>query len=201
MLFCKEGVKVMFCGRGEEVGKQIADECGPSAYYMRCDVNVEHDIKVVVDKTVELWGRIDCLFNNAGGGTGPASVTQMSREFIHRAFSLNFDSMALAMRHAVPHMKKQPRSSIINNSSIAAKRAGYGDPLYSAAKAAMDSYGRAAAMELAKDGIRVNSVSPGATATPIFWSGSPGSARGKTLSADDNAARQRKVEQNIVDNV
>ena len=73
--------------------------------------------------------------------------------------------MALATKMAVPHMKKEQTSSIINNSSVAAK-AGFGDVLYSAAKAAMDGYGRAAAMELAKFGIRVTSVSPGAT--PIF---------------------------------
>jgi NAD(P)-dependent dehydrogenase (short-subunit alcohol dehydrogenase family) len=72
---------------------------------------------------------------------------------------------------------------------------------YSAAKSAIDAYGRVAAMELAPHGIRVNSLSPGATATPIFWSGSPGSVRGQTLSAEDNRIRQRKVEANIVNNV
>ena len=54
----------------------------------------------------------------------------------------------------------------------------------------MESYGRLAAMELAPDGIRVNAIAPGATATPIFWSGSPGSDRGKTLSQEDNDVRQ-----------
>ena len=56
-------------------------------------------------------------------------------------------------------------------------------------------------MELAPHGVRVNSINPGATATPIFWSGSPGSARGATLTAQDNAVRQAKVEANIVKNV
>ena len=109
--------------------------------------------------------------------------------------------MALAIKYAVPYMKKERTSSIINNSSVAAKKAGFGDVLYSAAKAAMDGYGRVAAMELAKHGIRVNSISPGATATPIFWGGSPGNDRGKKLTAEDNAFRQKKVEDNIVKNV
>mmetsp|Transcript_89536 Transcript_89536/g.261704 ORF Transcript_89536/g.261704 Transcript_89536/m.261704 type:complete len:293 (+) Transcript_89536:69-947(+) len=200
-LFVKEGAKVMFCGRGAEVGEQIAAACGPVACFMTCDVNDEEQIKAVVEKTVEKWGRLDCLFNNAGGGTGPGHIAQITRKSIHRAFSLNFDSMVLATKYALPHLVKQQTSSIINNSSIAAKRAGYGDPLYSAAKAAMDSYSRMAAMQLAPQGVRVNTVSPGATATPIFWSGSPGSARGKTLSAEDNAARQKKVEDNILRNV
>jgi len=199
-LFVKEGAKVVFCGRGEDVGKAIAQELGPNCAFLKADVNAEDDIKAVIDKTVELWGRLDCLFNNAGGDGGPG-VEQITRKTIQRVFSLNFDSMALATKYAIPHLRKQERSSIINNSSIAAKRAGFGAAAYSAAKAAVDAYGRTAAMELAKDGIRVNSVSPGATATPIFWSGSPGSARGKTLSAEDNAVRQKKVEANILKNV
>jgi len=125
----------------------------------------------------------------------------VTREYIHQSFSLNFDSMALMLKHALPHLTKQQTSSVINNSSIAAKKAGFGDPLYCASKAAMDGYTRAAAMELSKKGVRVNTISPGATATPIFWSGSPGSKRGKTLTDEDNSRRQKKVEQNILDNV
>lgn len=200
-LFVKEGAKVMFCGRGAEVGQQIAEACGPNCCFAACDVNDEAQIKAVIDQTIAKWGRLHCLFNNAGGGVGPPSVAQVSKGSIDKTFSLNFSSMALALKHALPYLTKEQTSSVINNSSIAAKRAGYGDPLYSAAKAAMDGYSRAAAMQLAPRGVRVNTVSPGATATPIFWSGSPGSARGKTLSAADNAARQKKVEDNILRNV
>jgi NAD(P)-dependent dehydrogenase (short-subunit alcohol dehydrogenase family) len=164
-------------------------------------VTNENDIKMVVDTTIDRFGELHCLFNNAGGGQGLPNVTKVNREFIENTFRLNFDSMCFGMKYAIPHLKKQETSSIINNSSIAAKKAGFGDALYSAAKAAMDSYGRVAAMELARHGIRVNSVSPGATATPIFWSGSPGSKRGKTLSDEDNAWRQKKVENNIINNV
>ena len=126
---------------------------------------------------------LDCLFNNAGGGVGLSSVTKVTREDIHRGFSLNFDSVCFGIKHAVPHLRQQTTSSIINNSSVAAKKAGFGDALYSAAKAAIDSYGRLAAMELAPQGIRVNSISPGATATPIFWGGSPGHKRGSKLGS------------------
>ena len=200
-LFIKEGASVVFCGRGEEVGKAIAAEQGAKCVFVKADVTNEADIKRVIDTTVEHFGHIHCLFNNAGGGVGVRGVESVSRKNLDATFRLNFDSMALATKMAVPHMKKERTSSIINNSSVAAKKAGFGDVLYSAAKAAMDGYGRAAAMELAKFGIRVNSVSPGATATPIFWGGSPGSARGKTLSEEDNAIRQKKVEDNIVNNV
>ena len=155
-------------------------------------------------------------------------MTKVTQQAIQNLFALNFDSMCYGMKckrctatvpasqsvltrcvcrcttacaDAIPHMKQQRTASIINNTSIAAHRAGFGDALYSAAKAAMESYGRVAAMELAPHGIRVNSIAPGATATPIFWSGSPGSERGKTLSQEDNDVRQAKVEANIVNNV
>jgi len=199
-LFVKEGARVLFCGRGEEVGKRIADECGSDAYFMRADVTNQDDINAVVQKTIELWGQLDILFNNAGGGTG-ADIEKMTPNMIQKAFDLNFSSMALMTSAALPYLKRQQTSSIINNSSIAAKKAGFGDALYSAAKSAIDAYGRVVAMSMAKHGVRVNSVSPGATATPIFWSGSPGSKRGATLSAEDNLVRQKKVEANILNHV
>lgn len=200
-LFVREGARVLFCGRGDGVGKEIAAELGDNCHFVKADVMVEKDIRAVVDKTIELWGRLDCLFNNAGGGVDNSPVDKVAAETLRRTFDLNFTSMALAIKFAVPHLRKQTRSSIINNTSIAAKRAGYGSAAYSAAKGAMDAYGRVAAQELARDGIRVNSISPGATATPIFWSGSPGSSRGGKLTAADNDARQKKVEANILNNV
>lgn len=199
--YIEEGAKVLFCGRGEDAGNEIADALGDDCVYMKCDVMVEEEIAGVIETAVQMWGKLDVLFNNAGGGGGLPSVTKVTQEGIHNLFSLNFDSMCYGMKYAVPHMKKQRTASIINNTSIAAHRAGFGDALYSAAKAAMEAYGRVAAMELAPHGIRVNAIAPGATATPIFWSGSPGSERGKKLSQEDNDVRQAKVEANIVNNV
>eukprot|EP00928_Gymnodinium_smaydae_P043952 TRINITY_DN29359_c0_g1_i1.p1 TRINITY_DN29359_c0_g1~~TRINITY_DN29359_c0_g1_i1.p1 ORF type:complete len:333 (-),score=80.00 TRINITY_DN29359_c0_g1_i1:355-1353(-) len=199
-LFVREGARVVFCGRGQKAGEAIAAGCGERCVFVQADVNEEKDIKAVVDTAVEKWGKLDVLFNNAGGGTG-GSVATVTKDDIRKAFSLNFDSAVLMLKYAVPHLKKQQTSSVIGNSSVAAKKAGFGDPLYSAAKAAMDGYTRVAAMELAKHGVRVNTISPGATATPIFWGGSPGSKRGQTLTEADNAAKQKKVEANILRNV
>ncbi|CAE7291231.1 unnamed protein product [Symbiodinium pilosum] len=200
-IFVQEGCRVIFCGRGEEIGKQIASELGDACAFIKCDVNMEAEIKNVIDKAVEKWGRLDILFNNAGGPVGPFLVDQVKKEHLDANFALNFNSMVLATKYALPHLTKQSSSSIINNSSIAAKKAGFGDPLYSASKGAMDAFSRVAAMQLAPKGVRVNCVSPGATATPIFWSGSPGSARGAKLTAEENAKKQQKVEANIINNV
>mmetsp|Transcript_92072 Transcript_92072/g.210801 ORF Transcript_92072/g.210801 Transcript_92072/m.210801 type:complete len:291 (-) Transcript_92072:202-1074(-) len=200
-LFVREGAKVMFCGRGEEVGRQIESELGERAAFLRVDVTDEQQVKVLVDAVISKWGQLDCLFNNAGGGVAVPGVEKVTQEHIRATFSLNFDSMAMATKYAVPHLKKQPTAAIINNSSVAGLKAGFGDVLYSAAKAAIDGYTRSAAMELARHGIRMNSIAPGAIATPIFWGGSPGHARGKKLTAEDNRKRQEKVEANIVNNV
>eukprot|EP01052_Picozoa_sp_SAG31_P020021 SAG31_NODE_1486_length_8148_cov_6.234439_4_plen_131_part_00 len=61
---------MLFCGRGEKVGAQIAAELGDNCAFMRADVTVEHEIAAVIERAVALWGRLDVLFNNAGGGGG-----------------------------------------------------------------------------------------------------------------------------------
>lgn len=199
-VFVQEGAKVMFCGRGEHVGEQIAQELGENCAFTKCDVTDEAQIKRVIEQTVNKWGKLDILFNNAGGPMGPSHVSKIETGHIEANFNFLFSSVALATKHALPHLTKQQTSSIINNSSIAAKKAGFGDPLYSACKGAIDAFSRVAAMQLAPQGVRVNCVSPGAIATPVFWSGSPGSKRGSTLTVEENARKQKKVEANIVKN-
>jgi len=206
-LFVAEGARVAFCGRGVAAGQRIAAECGGDArcVFVAADVTDEAQVAAVIDAAVARWGRLDVLFNNAGGsppgkwgGIEGAGALAQTEAFL----SLNFLSVVAGIKHAAPHLARSgPHGSIINNSSIAALRPGFGAAPYAAAKAAIDAYGRSAAMELLPRGIRVNSVLPGATATPIFWSGSPGSARGATLSARDNEVRQAKVEANITNNV
>lgn len=128
--YIEEGAKVLFCGRGEDAGNAIAAELGENCVYMKCDVMEEAEIKAVIEKAVELWGQLDVLFNNAGGGGGLPSVTKVTSEAISRTFALNFDSMCYGIKYAAPHMKKQRTTSIINNTSIAAHRGGFGDALY-----------------------------------------------------------------------
>ena len=124
---------------------------------MKADVTNEEDIKRVIDTAIEKFGRLDCLFNNAGGAVRAASVAEFTKEVSQAVFDLNFNSMALATKYAIPHMLATNRPcSIINNSSIAASKAGFGSALYSASKAAMNAYTRTAAMELAPRGIRVS---------------------------------------------
>jgi NAD(P)-dependent dehydrogenase (short-subunit alcohol dehydrogenase family) len=98
------------------------------------------------------------------------------------------------VKHAARVMKPQGGGSIINNASVAGHRYGQGNIFYSTAKAAVAHFTRLAGVELGPHGIRVNAISPGAIATPIFWGGS---ARANTLSEEENRRKLAKLEQNL----
>ena len=100
----------------------------------------------------------------------------------------------MGVKHASRVMKTQGNGCIINNSSVAAHSAGQGGTFYSTAKAAVSHFTRLAGVELGAHGIRVNAISPGAIATPIFWGGSQ---RANTLSQEDNDRKLAKLEANL----
>ncbi len=167
-LFVEESATVVLTGRSVERGEAVAERLGDRATFVNADVMFEHDIKRAIDTAVATFGGLDILFNNAGGPTeGP--LTSVTEEAIQYAMRLLFASVVLGIKHAVPHMERRGGGSIINNSSIAAIRDHQGDLLYSAAKAAVTHYSRLAGTRLGPKGIRVNCISPGAVATPIFW--------------------------------
>ena len=192
-LFVAEGASVVICGRSEEKGSAIAERLGDSCRFVAADVMSEADIKKTIDFAAEEFGGIDILFNNAGGPTA-GDITKVDEDTIHYAMQLLFSSAVLGIKHVVPHMQARGGGSIINNSSIAAIRDNQGALLYSAAKAALTHYTKLAGVRLGADGIRVNCISPGAIATPIFYGGS---ARANTLSDEQNAAKMEKLESNL----
>jgi NAD(P)-dependent dehydrogenase (short-subunit alcohol dehydrogenase family) len=118
---------------------------------------------------VEKFGRIDCLFNNAGGPAQTGGIEDLEVARFDAAMATLVRSVMLGMKHAAPHMRKQGSGSIINNGSIAGRLAGFSSSVvYGAAKAAVIHLTKCVAMELGESGIRVNSISPGAIATGIF---------------------------------
>jgi NAD(P)-dependent dehydrogenase (short-subunit alcohol dehydrogenase family) len=193
-LFAAEGAKVVITGRSEDKGAGIAERLGENVLYLRSDVMEEQEIEASVNFTVERFGKIDVLFNNAGGSVGEETLDQISQQQIDYAVRLLFSSVILGVRYAVPPMKANGGGVIINNSSIAAIRSGQGGPLYSALKAAVTHYTKLAGVELGPFGIRVNAISPGAVATPIFWGGSE---RANTLSDEENARKMAKLKRNL----
>ena len=170
-LFVEHGARVMITGRTVEAGEALAEKLGENAVFVRTDVTREDDIKAMIDTAVERFGRLDCLFNNAGASVTWDLVEDLSLEDFEAGMSLLLTSAFLGMKYAIPVMKQQRSGSIINNASVAALRTGFSSTLYSTGKAAMIHLGKCTAMEVAQFGVRVNSISPGGIATPIFSRG------------------------------
>jgi NAD(P)-dependent dehydrogenase (short-subunit alcohol dehydrogenase family) len=166
--FIDEGATVVLTGRSEERGSEIAEECGDRGHYLRVDVSNPDDLENMITWTKDRFGRIDCLFNNAGATENVDSIEDVTAEGIRREFDVLVTAVLLGMKHAVPIMRAHGGGSIVNNASIAGIASGYGPVIYSAAKAAVINATKCVAMEVAGQGIRVNSISPGAVYTPIF---------------------------------
>ena len=192
-VFAAHGAKVIIAGRSEEKGAAVAKRLGANVVYQRTDVMVEADIKAVIDLAVSLFGRLDCLFNNAGGPDRGMLETVTPDDFNY-SMNLLLGSVVFGMKHAAPIMKEQGSGSIINNSSLAAIRMNQCGYLYSAAKAAVTHITRFAGHQLGPFGIRVNSISPAAIATPIFWGGSEVY---NMLSAEQNERKMEKLKRNL----
>ncbi len=192
-LFIKEGAKVVISGRSKEKGESLKDELGKNCKYILSDVTNEEDIKSSVSETVKEFGGLDILFNNAGGPVG-AGIENVTQKDIEYGVHLLLASVILGTKYAIEPMRKNGGGCIINNSSIAGLRYRQGDPLYAALKAGVTHYSRMSGVELGPDNIRVNSISPGAIATPIFWGGSQ---RANTLSDKENKDKLTKLKGNL----
>ena len=192
-LFIKEGAKVIISGRSEEKGQILSDELGKNSKYLLSDVTKEADIENSIKETVNHFGKLDILFNNAGGPVG-AGIEKVTQKDIDYGVHLLLASVILGTKFAIEPMRKNGGGCIINNSSIAGIRYRQGDPLYAALKAGVTHYTRKSGVELGPDNIRVNSISPGEIATPIFWGGS---LRANTLSTAENDKKLEKLKGNL----
>ena len=191
--FAQEGARLVIAGRTTEKGEALARSLGANAIFQRADVLREEDIAALVDTAQARFGRLDCLFNNAGAAT-PCKLDSVTSEQFTSNMQLLVGSVVFGIKHAIRVMKPQGSGCIINNASVAAHRYGQGDIMYSTAKAAVAHLTHLAGVELGPLGIRVNAISPGAIATPIFWGGS---ARANTLSDEENQRKLAKLEANL----
>ena len=196
-LFVSEGAKVVITGRSVEKGQALAAELGSNASYREADITREDAIRESIEHTVQAHGQLDILFNNAGGPVG-APLDKLTQDHIDYGVKLLLASAILGTKYAVEPMKASGGGCIINNSSIAGLRYRQGDLLYSALKAALTHYTKMVGIELGEHNIRVNSISPGAIATPIFWGGSE---RANTLSDEENQRKMNKLEQSLARSV
>ena len=166
-LFVAEGARVLIADLQGEVAGQLAGELGDAAMATPCNVAREDDVARAIGMAVETWGRLDILYNNAGfgGASGPLDMTPV--EDYDMTMDVLLKSVFLGIKHASPVMKAQGFGSIVNTASVCAFEAGIGNQLYSVAKAGVVMLTKAAALELAEFGVRVNAVCPGYIATPL----------------------------------
>src|SRR6202049_1313982 len=181
-IFVAEGGKIVVAGRRVVEGEALAKRLGPACLFRRTDVTVEEEMRALIGEAVEKFGRIDCLFNNAGGPAQTGGIEGLDVDRFDAAMATLVRSVMLGMKHAAPQMRKQGSGSIIHNGSIAGRLAGFSSSMvYGAAKAAVIHLTKCVAMELGESNVRVNSISPGAIATGFF---------GKALGLSTEAAEK-----------
>ena len=178
-LLAEEGARVVTCGRGDapNVGETL---------HVSADLSLPGEPERMVDAAAELGG-IDCLVNNVGAAR-QARFEEVLDEEWDAYWQLNLMSHVRAIRAALPAMRSRGGGSIVNVSSTAAKRPSTGMPHYSVTKAAMLSLSRLVADLYAKEGIRCNAVTPGATATDA-WLGEGGLADQQGGNRDEVLAK------------
>jgi NAD(P)-dependent dehydrogenase (short-subunit alcohol dehydrogenase family) len=164
--FVTEGAKVVVAARREQEGRALERRLG--VRFVRTDVAEEADVKGMVDRTVEWFGRVDCLVNNAGVSSPMISVAEIDVATVDRVLSVNVRGVMLGVKHIAPLMLSRRAGSIINICSMAALRGGLSGHVYTASKGAVQAFTRSAAAELGEKGVRVNCISPGAIVTGIF---------------------------------
>jgi NAD(P)-dependent dehydrogenase (short-subunit alcohol dehydrogenase family) len=189
-VFVAQGAKIVIAGRRAAEGEALADRLGSACVFRQTDVTIEDQMQALIALAVEKFGKLDCLFNNAGGPAQTGGIEGLEVGRFDAAMATLVRSVMLGMKHAAPHMKRQGAGSIINNGSIAGRLAGFSTSIvYGAAKAAVIHLTKCVAMELGESGVRVNSISPGAIATGIF-----GKAMGlSTETAEQTPAIMREV--------
>ena len=166
-LFVEEGAKVVIADMQRERGEALAAELGDAAMFVSCEVRQENQVKATVDAAVAKWGRLDCMFNNAGFGGAVGLFEDIPVEEFDMTFDVLVKGVFLGMKHAIPVMRAQGSGSIINTGSIAGVAAGRGPLIYSAAKAAVIHMSKTAAMPYGAANIRVNCICPGYIPTPL----------------------------------
>jgi NAD(P)-dependent dehydrogenase (short-subunit alcohol dehydrogenase family) len=157
---------------GRAVLAQWGDRYRDRVHFVRADVSREADVEAAVRRAVEAFGRLDCVFNNAGVGGAFGPLTELGAEDWDYTFAVLVRGVFLGTKHGARAMQAQGTGgAIVNTGSIAGLAGGAGPQAYSAAKAAVIHFTRVAAAELAPHRIRVNSVSPGVIHTPLVDTG------------------------------
>lgn len=172
--FVAEGARVVVGDVSAERGAAVAERLGGAVEFVHADVSDDGEVAGLVERAVQRFGRLDVMFNNAGGGGDPAALVDLGPEGLDASLRLIVGSAVSGHRHAARVFRDQGGGgSIITTSSGAGLQGGWGSASYAVGKHALIGLVRQAAAELGADGIRSNAICPGITMTSVMAMGIP----------------------------
>ncbi|MBY0688915.1 SDR family NAD(P)-dependent oxidoreductase [Microbacterium marinilacus] len=170
-LFAREGAAVVLGARGLDALEGVVEEirgAGGVADAVALDLADDTSVRAAIDRVEQLHGRLDGAFNNGAVVQQPGPLDTTTDDDIQQQFAVNFRAHWIAMNAEAALMRKSGGGAIVNTSSIGSRRANPDLPAYGAMKRALNSITETAAVSWARDGIRVNGLTPGGTATDMI---------------------------------
>lgn len=199
LAFAREGAKVVVSDvviDGGEETVRLIKAAGGQAVFVKADVARPAEVDALIARVVDTYGRLDCAFNNAGIEGTMAQTADCSEENWDRTIAINLKGVWLCLKAEIPQMLKQGGGAIVNTASVAGLVGFAGLPAYVASKHGVVGLTKSAALEYAKQGIRVNAVCPGVIRTPMverLFRDNP--AAGETIAAMEPVGRMGTPEE------